>query len=194
MISDLPQESTPPPAHVRLAEAIADAPPPLVKEAIHPQGPAADAPAPPPTLEQITEAIRQTVKAELASANARAHSAATNTKATKGSCADGCECPRGACTCDPCPIKEATKPKTPTVGRFDGTFYYLKDATGQEWYGGDWAQLWTFVWRIDHPVSAQTSRPPVVRYTVSNGVVYRSTCASGSCSAPVRVGPYQWPR
>ena len=160
MTPDLPQApalgNTPASAQVRLADAIADAPPPVVRTGAAP-------------------------------------AAQHKPSAAKQPCQDGCECPHGPCTCETCPVKQPAKPKPSTVGRFDGTFYYLKDGTGQEWYGGDWAVLWAFVWRLDHPAPTASAQP-TVRSTVSQGAVYGSSCANGSCTAPTRTGIFRWPR
>jgi hypothetical protein len=196
-----PQLPPPPPPAVdrapvsvqlRLAEAIADAPPPVVK---------LDAPPVPPAIDlaAVSRQIRESVLAELEGRKAAAaqEKAAQNAK-VKAECVDGCECPRGECACERCPIKPAKKPEAETpkassAGRFDGSLYYLKDAKGQEWYGRDWPALWAYVWSVDHPAVA-ASHQPALRYTVSNNAVYGSTCANGSCSAPSRTGIFRWRR
>jgi hypothetical protein len=75
-------------------------------------------------------------------------------------------------------VAELAKPKAaPTVGRFDGTFYYLKDATGREFYGTDWPSLWDYV-NAPRAVVTYTTAPLFAR----RGVTYAST----ACALPGR--------
>jgi hypothetical protein len=155
-------------AIVSIAEVLADAPPPAIQTA-------------PPMVAQIgvaeTKAPTTVAKAALSP-----NLASPLGYRPKTDCRAGCECPGGVCNCEKCPIKTKAQPKAnskpATAGRFDGTNFYLKDASGQEWYGREWSSLWRFVWARDH---ASPKSATAATATPTRGY-WAQSCNGGSCT------------